>query len=596
MTRSGSKETGLSLLRRVPRTVVVVDLVESVRLIEADEDGTVGRWQAFVTDVAATVLPEHGGRLVKSLGDGLMLEFEDTPRAVRCAAALHRAMSAAGTGRAPDEALWLRVGVHAGDVLAGEHDIYGRDVNLAARLAGLAAPGTTVVSAAARDRLVPGLDAEVEDLGECYLKHIDGPVHAFRIVGDGRAARQPPSRAVPPSAGIAVIPFCGRSVDEAGDVIGEIVADAMIARLSACDGLRVVSRLSTSALRHRAHSAQEAGALLDAAFVVSGSFHVVGERVIVLAELADSRTGSVVWAGRAQAAVADILQADSDLADSLCASIMAAICAREAKRCHGAPLPTLQGYSLQLAAAQLMHRSSRQEFDRGREVLEHLVERYPRAPVPHAWLAKWYVLQVTRGLSGRRPEETARALEQTRQAMDAAPDDCALALAMEGFVHCHMLRDLDAADRRLDQALRVNPSESLAWLFKCVVQGFRGEGDAALQSAERAIALSPLDPMRHYYDGLAASAALAAHRLDRAVEWARRSLQVSRSHPPTLRVLAIAQAEQGREADARTTAARILELDPGLTVARYLASAPSGAETSRRRYAAALRSAGIPAH
>lgn len=594
MTVFGSEDE-TNALRRVTRTVVVIDLVESVRLIEADEDGTVRRWQSFVSEVAATVLPACNGRLVKSLGDGLMLEFIDVPSAIRCAAVLHGMIAHASAGRSAAQSLWLRIGVHASDVLIGEHDIYGRGVNLAARLATLAEPGQTVVSAATRDGLIVGFDAEVQDLGDCYLKHIDEPVHAFRIVGRGRSPKALQSGAVPALPGIAVIPFRGRGVDEAQDVVGEIVADAMIARLSTCGALRVVSRLSTSVMRHRMQSAQEIGALLDASFVVSGTFHIVGDRVIALAELADGRTGLVLWAGRGQAAIADILQAESELADALCAPIMSAICSSETRRSHTAPLPTLDGYSLQLAATQLMHRSSRPEFERGREVLEHLVDRYPRAPLPHVWLAKWYVLRVTRGLVGQGSNETARALDQTRRAVDAAPE-CALALAVEGFVHCHMLRDLDAAEQRLDRALDINPSESLAWLFKCVVQGFRGDGEAAMESAERAIALSPLDPMRHYYDGLAASAALAAHRLDRAIEWARRSLQVNRSHLPTLRALAIAQVEQGSGADARETAARIIELDPELTVAGYRASAPKGAEATRSRYAAALRDAGIPAH
>jgi tetratricopeptide (TPR) repeat protein len=201
---------------------------------------------------------------------------------------------------------------------------------------------------------------------------------------------------------------------------------------------------------------------------------------------------------------------------------------------------------------------------------------------------------VTLGLSQDPLAEAGPALEQTRRALDAAPD-CALALAMEGFAHCHMLRDLDGADQRIDEALRINPNESVAWLYKCVTQGFRGLGSGAMVSAERAIFLSPLDPMRHYYDGLAASAALAMGNLDRAIFLAKRSLDINRNHLPTLRALAIAQVESGALEDARETVARVLMLEPRLTARDYVARGPKGAEETRLRYAAALREAGVPA-
>jgi tetratricopeptide (TPR) repeat protein len=157
-----------------------------------------------------------------------------------------------------------------------------------------------------------------------------------------------------------------------------------------------------------------------------------------------------------------------------------------------------------------------------------------------------------------------------------------------------MLRDLCGAEALLDHAIALNPSEAWAWLFKCVVQGFRGEGESALTSAERAMELSPLDPMHHYFEGLAASAALAARRLPLAIELAGRSLRASRDHLPTLRALAIAQMEAGDGDAGRLSVARIMSLDPSFTISRYLARAPVGSESTRRRYAQALQEGGVP--
>jgi tetratricopeptide (TPR) repeat protein len=159
-----------------------------------------------------------------------------------------------------------------------------------------------------------------------------------------------------------------------------------------------------------------------------------------------------------------------------------------------------------------------------------------------------------------------------------------------------MRRDLDLADERLNQALQLNPSDALAWLFRCAVQSFRGAGEQAVAAGEHAVALSPLDPMRHYYDALASTAALCAGQLSRSIELASRSLRVNRHHLPTLRTLAIAQAEQGDLDAARETVRRVLEIEPGFTIKRYLERGPRGGEGPRLRYARALQEAGVPAN
>jgi len=292
--------------------------------------------------------------------------------------------------------------------------------------------------------------------------------------------------------------------------------------------------------------------------------------------------------------VHDVLAVESEFTQTLCVHVIDAISSHEIRRVRTQALPTLEAFSLQLTGAMLMHRASRNDFERGREVLEHLLERHPRAPEPRAWLAKWYVLRVSRGFVQDLRRESARALDHTHRALDNAPE-CSLALAVEGFVHCHMLRDLDGADERLDRALQVNPNDSLAWIFKCAVLTFRGRGEEALHAGRRALALSPIDPMRHYYDGLMSSAAVAANELDLAIRLATRSLRMNAGQLPTLRALAIAQAESGAVDEARKTGQRILELEPGFTARLYLERGPKGGEVPRRRFAAALVEAGIPA-
>jgi adenylate cyclase len=246
-----------------------------------------------------------------------------------------------------------------------------------------------------------------------------------------------------------------------------------------------------------------------------------------------------------------------------------------------------------MGAISLMHRSTRSEFDRVREMLEYLIDRHRRLPTPRAWLAKWHVLQVTRGLSSGGKDETKRALEQTQRALDVDPG-CSLALAIEGFVHCHMLKDLDGAAQRYESALAANPNDSLAWLFSGVLHSFKNEGVEALAASEKALSLSPLDPMLYFYQSLSASSALSAGDYKRVIELATASLRSNRSHTSTYRALAVAQALSGHVEEARKTVDALMLLEPGLTVTQFLQRSPAGNQPVGRLYAEALRTAGLP--
>ena len=202
------------------------------------------------------------------------------------------------------------------------------------------------------------------------------------------------------------------------------------------------------------------------------------------------------------------------------------------------PLPTLESYSLLLGSIRMMHRSSKDEFLQTRAILEELINRHNRIAAPRAWLGNWFILRVTRGWSEDRTREASEALSVTHAALDRDPSD-ALALATEGFVYCHLLKDLDTARKRCDQAVEANPSHALGWLYRGTINAFEGEGDAAVDATRRAMELSPLDPQRYYFESLGATAELSAHRYVDAERLARSSLALNRMHSSTWRVLAI---------------------------------------------------------
>jgi adenylate cyclase len=577
------------------KVVLVIDLVESVRLMAADESGTVARWHDFAQAAQQHTIPKHHGRLVKSLGDGLMVEFDNSRDAANAAYNLHGLMGKANRAQPPERHMHLRAGINATHVYTDNNDIYGAGVNLAARIATLAGPGETVVTAPVRDGLTDGLDATVEDLGECYLKHIDEPVRAYRVGAAGLApvviAQQAFDTSLEPT--IAVIPFDSRNNSQEHFAIGELIADGVIGCISNSPHIRVISRLSTTQLRGRNASVAQIQAGLGANFILSGSYAHVMNRLLITSELAEARTGEVIWSDRFEAAMDDLFSQDSELSQRLAESIQANILRVELQRVRLHPLPTLQSYSLMLAGVGLMHQSTQRDFDRSRQALVHLIERHSRSPHARAWLAKWHVLRSTRGMATDAAAEGRLAIDNTRRALDIDPHN-SLALAMEGFVYCHLVKDLDTARSRLDQACEVNPSEAMAWLFQSVVHSFAGDAQSAVKASERALMLSPLDPLRYYYESLAASSALCAGDYGRAVELCESSLRRNRTHASTLRALITARVGQGDFAKANQAAQALMRLSPGFTVNTYKNLSASTAYPFGQQVAEALIAAGIP--
>jgi adenylate cyclase len=598
--------------------VLLVDLVESVRLMGEHEASTVRRWADFISIVTSEILPRHRGVIVKSLGDGLMARFGSVPDAVDAAAEMHRTLAAQNVSLPEGQHFHVRAGINAAMAWSDGIDIYGTGVNLAARLATLAGPGETIASesaheqlaaalaslanpgetigsAAVRDELTHGVDASCEDLGDCILKHFDKPVRAYRV-GPASAhpiltGRRDYGTAMQPT--IAVIPLSARNDTPALFDVGNLIADSVIWRLSKSANLKVISRLSTAVFRGRASDLGQVSAHLGATYVLSGAYVANADQIMVTAELSRARNNQVIWTDRLSGEVGDLLRPESELADRIARAVHFAVFDAEVEHILTQPLPTLESYSLLLGSIKLMHRSSKDEFLQTRKILDELINRHARIAAPRAWLANWYILRVTRGWSEDRKREAAEALSASHAALDRDPSD-ALALATEGFVYCHLLKDLETARKRCNEAVEANPSHALGWLYLGTVNAFKGEGAAALEATRRAIELSPLDPQRYYFESLGATAELSAHQYENAERLARSSLVLNRTHPSTWRALTISLVSQGRMDEAREALDKMRQLDPALTVEKYLARLPNAELETGQQWARCLAMAGLP--
>ena len=572
-----------------------MDVVESVRLMEQDQDDFVMRWQKMVKEVEEQILPLHGGRIVKSLGDGLMLEFGTAQGAVKAAFSLQAYSHQSNVGQPVAQQTHLRMGGHLASFVTDQHDIYGTDVNLTARFCTLAGPNDIVVSAELRDQLVPALDADIEDMGECYLKHVEKPIHAYRIAPPGISPAWVtlPRDDTELRPTVAVIPFTARTSGPDDAVLGEILAEEIIAALSRTPDLNVISRLSTSTLRGRDASLPDVQRHLNADYVLSGAYRVSGTQLVLVTELIEVRSGRAVWGESLKSTVQEVLQGEDRITAEVVANLGSQIVKTEMQRATSRPLPNLESSTLLLGAISLMHRSTRSEFDRVRDMLEYLIDRHRRLPTPRAWLAKWHVLRVTRGLSPGGQDETKRAIEQTQRALDVDPT-CSLALAVEGFVHCHMLKDLDGAAQRYELALSANPNDSLAWLFSGVLHSFKGEGAPAKAAAEKSLGLSPLDPLLYFYQSLAASAVLASGDYERAITLAQASLRSNKAHSSTYRALVIGLALSGRVVEAQQIVKSLLQIEPHFSIQNFRERSPSRGLPIGQVFIDALKMAGVP--
>ena len=598
------------------RTVLVCDVVESVRWMQADEAGAVQQWQSFVEAVKSKVMPQFGGRMVKSLGDGLMLEFADAaiapsiaihptapPHAPRAALGAAFAMQAIAARLCIDGNFSLRMGLHHTSVTVGDDDIYGIGVNLCARVASLAGPGEVMITAEMRDQLTDQLDADLQDMGECFLKHIDAAVRVYRAGPAGQHPILIPQRdyAAPLQAIVAVIPFAARSLAQDNQLaVGEIIADGVIGQLSRTRDLKVISRLSTSVFRNRINTGGLNGVAdieshLGANYVLSGSYIALDKTLIVTAELSETKNNQIIWMDRLQGDIGDLLQLQSELCHSIANATHRAILDTEVQAALTKPLPTLESYSLLLGGISMMYRTSRNDFLKSQILFTGLMERHQNDAVVPAWLALGKVLQINQGWAGEHASDISKSALQLSNKASSLHANSSFTSFVGGLVSCYMENDFEKAEILYQNAINLNSNEALAWLYKGVLHAFKGEGELAVQHTMRACELSPMDPHLHYYQSLTASAYLAAENYEKCIGMAKLSLKVNAMHVSTRRVLTIAQVFAGQVEDAQASAKQLMQLDPSLSVSSYLLRIPGSQYRLIQKFAEALRIAGVPA-
>ena len=477
--------------------IVAVDVVGYSRLMGEDEAGT-ARAVREHREAARPLLAGRGGRIVKTMGDGLLLEFPSVVDAVECAIAIQRLMVERNAETLEGKKIVYRVGVHLGDVLIEGDDILGEGVNIAARLEGVCEPGGVLISGSAHEHVRGRIEADFIDLGEKALKNIVRPVRAYRVAIDGGTTTEP---SVPekPAAGptpsdkpsIAALPFQNVSGDPEQEYFADGMVDDIITGLSRIKWLLVIARNSSFVYKGKAVDIRQVGRELGVRYVLEGSVRKGGNRLRISAQLIDAETGAHLWADRFEGGLDDVFDLQDKVTERVVGVIEPSVQRSEIERSRRKRPGNLEAYDHCLRA--LPHIASAMPADAkiATDFLGDALRLDPNYAAAHAHLAHCHEIGFMR--AGFDEADRTAGLRHARAAISSGTDD-ATALVMAGFVINNLSGDRSAALGAMERALSINPSCATALYYSAMLNGIASNFVSANTHAQRALRLVPSIP------------------------------------------------------------------------------------------------------
>jgi TolB-like protein len=538
--------------------ILAADVAGYSRLIEADEEGTLGRLKALRADVVDPKIAEHRGRIVKTTGDGLLVEFASVVDALRCAAEVQAAMADRNAPLPSDKRVDFRIGIHQGDVVVEDGDIFGDGVNVAARLEGLAEPGGICVSSRVREDAMGRLDLAFKDIGEQQLKNIRRPVRVFRVITDKKSVAEP-VLALPDKASIAVLPFTNISGDPEQEYFADGMVEEIITALSRIRWLFVIARNSSFTYKGQAVDVKQVGRELGVRYVLEGSVRKAGNRVRITAQLIDAASGAHLWADRFDGSLEDVFDLQDQVAISVAGVIEPALQATETARSANRPTNDLTAYDLYLRA-YAMASSSAARFPEALALMEQAIERDPGYGAALAY-ASVCCLRLCLDAKTSEPEPAKRkGIEFARRALRVANDNPAV-LAEAAVVLGYFGEEIDAMTALADRALSLNPSYARGWYLSAILGLWAGDLERAIEHAETSLRLSPR--ARVGWNLMTLGCALfLSRRFDEAVAKLLLQMQDDPTNQGTYRLLAACYAHMGKLDEARKVIERLQAITP----------------------------------
>jgi adenylate cyclase len=490
----------------------------------------------------------------------------------------------------------FRVGINLGDVIVEENDILGDGVNIAARLEALAEPGEVCVSGIVHDQVHGRLECSFDDTGEQKLKNIARPVRVYQVRETSVVSPSVAAQTVlplPDKPSLAVLPFENMTGDAEQEYFVDGMVEEITTAISRLSWLFVIARNSSFTYKGKAVDVKQVARELGVRYVLEGSVRKAGNRVRITGQLIDTATSAHLWADRFDSALDDIFELQDRVASNVVGAIEPRLRSAETERAIRKPTQSLAAYDLYLRALARFHQNTADGLREAAILVKQALAADPTYSPAAAILAWFQVFQRSQGLA-LPPAEVAEAAQLARRAIEAGKDDPDT-LWMSGVTIAVLAGEHSAAASAIERSLALNPNSAHAWMASGYVSCYRNRPGPAIEAFNRAIRLSPLDPLGWSFAAGIALASMIRGRYEEAVEWADRCLHGRASHTMALRIRVASCAHLGRLPEARQWLARLLEVDPGLTIAWLKAYATTFLPPETVAvYLEDLRKAGLP--
>ena len=578
--------------------VLAADVAGYSRLMGRDEERTLAELKSLRKLLVDPMIATHRGRIVKTTGDGMLVEFASVVDAARCAVAIQQEVAKQDVGKSSELRIQFRIGIHVGDIIIDDNDIFGDGVNIASRLEGMAEPGGVCISDDAHRQVRGKVDITFDDMGEQTLKNIVEPMRAWQIRLADRATgavrpSSPPTikLALPDKPSIVVLPFDNMSAEADQDYLADGIVEAITAALSCIRSFFVIARSSAFTYKGRVMNPRDIGKELGVAYLLEGSLQKVGNRLRIIVQLIETEGGAHVWNSRFDGAIDDFFDLEDRITQQVAGALQPSIRIAEIKRSRRKRPQDLNCYDYTMRAMPHVWTLERDESTKALELLEKALTidpEYPLALVLAGWChAQRAVYTWVDDIVGS--QEIARSLAE--RAADLSGDD-PLVLAVLGAVHT-FVRNHGTARVLLERAVSLDPNCAWAWSRLGWIENYTDRPDKAIENFERALRLSPMDPMNfNNYVGIG-----TAHEIleeyNEAEALYRRALVERPNAVWIYRALAVVLSGAGRVEEGKQALVEVLRNYPDLTISK-VRQAMVHSDAALDRMAENLRRLGLP--
>jgi TolB-like protein/Tfp pilus assembly protein PilF len=577
--------------------ILAADVVGYSRMMGEDEAGTASLVRAR-REAAQPIIAAHGGRVFKTTGDGIFVEFASVVAALECALAMQKQMAASNATAPQAKRVLYRIGVHLGDVLVEGEDILGDGVNIASRLEGVAEPGGVSISSAAHEHVRGRVEAEFTDLGEMALKNIARPVRVYAVGIDSERSQRAPASAPPegavPRLSIIVLPFANIGGDPEQEYFVDGVTESLTTDLSRIRGSFVIARNTAFTYRGKAFDVAKIGRELNVRYALEGSVQRSGNRMRVNAQLIDAQSGNHLWAERFERPATDLFEMQDEIVARIANTLNAQLIAVEARRAERSPSPDSLDLYFQ-GEAWVNKGVTFETMTKAREFFDRALALDPDNVEALAGIAQ---VDANLAISLSTDDKAARfaaAEAAITKALSLAPDHALAHLCM-GMILGFTNR---AAQGIAEYERALGLDRNLAGAHALIGQNklFIGRAEEAEAHVLEALRLSPRDPWAYIWVLTAGFAACLLGRNEEAASWFRRSIEANRNFALCHFIYATALANMGQMDQARSEVAAGLALDRNFTIANFQSAIWSDNPLyleQRARVIDDMRRAGVP--